>query len=96
LAALEKAGAADAEAGGSMEARGQHNRHEDALGTMSAERVAAQGCPHCAGRRIVSWGRSHGLLRFRYKSCGRTFNALTKTAVAHLRKQENGSITRGR
>jgi transposase-like protein len=50
--------------------------------------VEAQGCPHCAGREIVGWGRSHGLLRFRCKACGRTFNALTKTPMAHLRKKD--------
>ena len=61
---------------------------EDALGTTSHERVAAHGCPHCAGREIVGWGRSHGLLRFRCKSCGRSFNALTKTPMAHLRKKD--------
>ena len=68
---------------------GKRGRQEDALGTTGVERVAAQGCPHCAGREIVGWGRSHGLLRFRCKSCGRTFNALTKTPMAHLRKKEN-------
>ena len=46
------------------------------------------GCPHCAGREIVGGGRSHGLLRFRCKSCGRTFNGLTKTPMARLRKKE--------
>jgi transposase-like protein len=50
--------------------------------------VESQGCPHCAGREVVGWGRSDGLLRFRCKSCGRTFNALTKTPMAHLRKKE--------
>ena len=83
LAALEKAGG-DAES--SMKTRGQ--RREDALGTTGVERVERQGCPHCAGREIVGWGRSDGLLRFRCKSCGRTFNALTKTPMAHLRKKE--------
>ena len=63
-------------------------RAEDALGTMGVERVESRGCPHCAGREIVGWGRSDGLLRFRCKSCGRTFNALTKTPMAHLRKKE--------
>jgi transposase-like protein len=58
------------------------------LGTSGHERVASQGCPHCAGRAIVGWGRSHGLSRFRCKACGRTFNALTKTAMAHLHKRE--------
>ena len=83
LAALEKAAA---DAGPSTKTRGK--RTEDALGTTGVERVERQGCPHCAGREIVGWGRSDGLLRFRCKSCGRTFNALTKTPMAHLRKKE--------
>src|SRR5271170_960815 len=91
LAALEKAGAKDPNSGpveASAEEGGERRRRNDSLGTMSAERVAARGCPHCAGREIVGWGRSDGLLRFRCKSCGRTFNALTKTPMAHLRKKE--------
>ena len=88
IAALEKASAVGAEGGGSAKKAGQRGRQKDALGTTSHERVAAQGCPHCAGREVVGWGRSHGLLRFRCKSCGRTFNALTKTPMAHLRKKE--------
>ena len=63
-------------------------RTEDALGTTSVERVESRGCPHCASREIVGWGLSDGLLQFRCKSCGRTFNALTKTPMAHLRKKE--------
>jgi transposase-like protein len=38
--------------------------------------------------RSSGWGRSHGLSRFRCKSYGRTFNALTNTPMAHLRKKE--------
>jgi transposase-like protein len=30
----------------------------------------------------------NGLSRFRCKGCGRSFNALTKTAMAHLHKRE--------
>src|SRR5271157_5885158 len=63
-------------------------RRPDALGTSGHERVESRGCPHCAGREVVAWGRSHGLSRFRCKGCGRTFNALTKTPMAHLRKRE--------
>ncbi len=68
--------------------KGSRRGREDALGTSGHERVESRGCPHCAGREIVAWGRSHGLSRFRCKSCGRTFNALTKTPLAHLRKKE--------
>jgi transposase-like protein len=94
LAALERAeaGAFGCGPDGPAEAlpkrSGKHGRREDALGTASLERVEGQGCPHCAGREIIGWGRSHGLLRFRCKSCGRTFNALTRTPMAHLRKKE--------
>ena len=83
LAALGKAAA---DPGPSTKRMGK--RTEDALGTTGVERVERQGCPHCASREIVGWGRSDGLLRFRCKSCGRTFNALTKTPMAHLRKKE--------
>src|SRR5271156_4015872 len=91
--ALQRLATADGEAGASGEGvasgkGGKRGRGKDALGTASVERVESQGCPHCAGREIVGWGRSDGLLRFRCKSCGRTFNALTKTPMAHLRKKE--------
>ncbi len=88
MAALAKAGAVGGEGAASAKKDGKRSRREDALGTTSVERVAARGCPHCAGREVVGWGRSHGLLRFRCKSCGRTFNALTKTPMARLRKKE--------
>ena len=88
MAALEKASVVGGAAGASAKKGGKRGRQEDALGTTGVERVAAQGCPHCAGREVVGWGRSHGLLRFRCKSCGRTFNALTKTPMAHLRKKD--------
>jgi transposase-like protein len=88
MAALETASGVEGAAGASARMGGKRSRQEDALGTTGVERVAAQGCPHCAGREVVGWGRSHGLLRYRCKSCGRTFNALTKTPMAHLRKKE--------
>src|ERR1700728_780806 len=88
MVALEKASVVGGAAAASAKKGGKRGRHEDALGTTGIERVAAQGCPHCAGREIVGWGRSHGLLRFRCKSCGRTFNALTRTPMAHLRKKD--------
>ena len=77
-----------AAAGGARDKGAKRDRRPDALGTSGHERVANQGCPHCAGRAIVAWGRSHGLSRFRCKACGRTFNALTKTAMAPLHKRE--------
>ncbi|QEL65049.1 hypothetical protein OTERR_15730 [Oryzomicrobium terrae] len=47
-------------------------------------------CPHCAAPKasVLSWGQSHGFKRYRCKDCRRTFNALTGTPLAHLRKRE--------
>jgi len=94
LEALKRAEGQEARSGSEVSPEAERakaakrDRREDALGTTSHERVESQGCPHCAGREVVGWGRSHGLLRFRCKSCGRTFNALTKTPMAHLRKKD--------
>lgn len=51
---------------------------------------APSGCPHCRAPadQLGSWGQSHGLKRYRCKDCGRTFNALTGTSLAHLRKRD--------
>lgn len=47
-------------------------------------------CPHCQAppERLGGWGHSHGLPRYRCKACGRTFNTLTGTPLAHLRKRQ--------
>lgn len=45
-------------------------------------------CPHCRSYRIGKWGTAKGLRRFRCQECKRTFNALTGTPLAHLRKKE--------
>ena len=46
-------------------------------------------CPHCGSNHVGKWGASAGLQRYRCKSedCHRTFNALTKTSLAGLRKR---------
>jgi transposase-like protein len=50
-------------------------------GRLMAERV----CPHCKRQGATCRGRSNGLRRFICSaSCGKTFNALTGTPLAHL------------
>lgn len=43
-------------------------------------------CPHCDGERLVKWGHSGGLQRFRCQNstCNKTFNAVTGTSLARL------------
>lgn len=46
-------------------------------------------CPHYQSRRLEGWGRErNGLKRSRCLDCRRTFNPLTGTALAGLRKKE--------
>lgn len=53
-----------------------------------AESVIA--CPHCGSKKVGKWGMASGLQRYRCKDekCIKTFNALTKTPLARLRKKE--------
>ena len=44
-------------------------------------------CPHCATTVLRRWGHASGLRRYRCATCRRTFNALTGTSLARLRKK---------
>ena len=45
-------------------------------------------CPHCASAGAVSRGKARGLRRYRWKACGKTFGALTGTALSGLHHKE--------
>ena len=49
--------------------------------------AAAPRCPHCGAAGLQRWGRASGLRRYRCATCRRTFNALTGTSLARLRKK---------
>ena len=89
LASLrEVGGGVDGQASDERTDAGRGRDRLDGLGDAGHVKVENQGCPHGSGRKIVSWGRSHALARYRCKDCRRTFNALTKTPMARLRKKE--------
>ena len=52
-------------------------------------RVERTGCPHCGCRKLQRWGGASGLPRYRCSDCQRTFNGLTGTPLARLRKKEH-------
>jgi transposase-like protein len=58
-------------------------------------RVASFGCPHCDNRDVVRWGSASEIPRYRCKACKRTFNALTKTPLAHLRMKDKWGVQTG-
>jgi len=57
------------------------------LAWLEARIDETRRCPHCALEGAVIRGRSNGLKRYGCKGCGKTFNALTGTALARLRKK---------
>src|SRR4051812_25112016 len=58
------------------------------VSAAAQSRVESTGCPHCASRRLHRWGHASDLPRYRCRDCGRTFNGLTSTPLAHLRKKD--------
>ena len=60
----------------------------DVVAGVGQRRVASMGCPHCGNRDVILWGKANGLPRYRCQGCRRTFNGLTKTPLARLRKRE--------
>lgn len=58
------------------------------LAATAQSRVERVGCPHCASQELRKWGIVSGLPRYRCGDCGRSFNALTGTPLARLRKRE--------
>jgi len=50
--------------------------------------AAGRPCPHCHCSRMHRCGSATGLQRFRCLGCRKTFNALTGTPLARLRKRE--------
>jgi len=44
-------------------------------------------CPHCQCTDLYRWGKRSDMQRYRCKSCKKTFNSLTGTPLAHLRRK---------
>ena len=53
------------------------------------EEFNSLSCPHCGEKSIGHWGERNGLRRYKCKSCEKTFNSLTGTPLARVRKKES-------
>ena len=45
-------------------------------------------CPHCQYDKLWKWGYASGVQRWRCQQCRKTFNVLTGTPLARLRKKD--------
>lgn len=52
---------------------------------LESRMTEARCCPHCKSHRVVRNGSASGLQRYKCRTCGRTFNALSTTPLAGLR-----------
>src|SRR3954451_15486513 len=60
----------------------------EAIRRLEEAFLAAPRCPPCAATALQRWGYASGLRRYRCTACRKTFNALTGTSLARLRKKE--------
>jgi transposase-like protein len=64
-------------------------QHEKNPAAIVDEKFASNPvCPQCQSDSLHKWGIVSGIQRYRCKDCGRSFNALTGTSMARLRKKE--------
>lgn len=56
----------------------------EVIAALEARVLADRRCVHCGKAGVICRGRSNGLRRLYCQACGKTFNALTGTPLAHL------------
>jgi len=68
----------------------QHHTDIQEVVTLIEKRMDTESsCPKCgSSEKIIRWGSSAGLQRYRCDGCKATFNALTGTPLARLRHKE--------
>jgi transposase-like protein len=82
------AGLTDVQRQAIMEALASTAAGADAIALIEARFAATPCCGHCRSQSFGRWGHAGGLKRYRCKDCKRTFNALTGTPLAHLRRRD--------
>ena len=60
----------------------------DAIALIETRFAAAPRCGHCRSERVATWAKPNPLTRYKCKACGKTFNALTGTPLAHLQRRD--------
>jgi transposase-like protein len=67
----------------------RHHLQQDLLRQALTEHHSAPPtCPHCHAQHVIHWGQSRGLLRYRCKECGKTFNQLHGAALVRLHHKD--------
>ena len=64
------------------------NDFERVVSIIENRLAAKRECAHCHCENVKKWGKSRGLQRYRCYDCGKTFNSLTHSPLAFLRKKD--------
>lgn len=64
------------------------NDLEHVTSIIESRLAAKRECAHCHSGNVKKWGKSRGLQRYRCFDCGKTFNSLTDSPLAFLRKKD--------
>ena len=60
------------------------NKTDQLLGTL----INSRECRHCKSQSYYKWGKESGIQRYKCRTCKKTYNQLTNTPLAKLRKKE--------
>jgi transposase-like protein len=63
----------------------------EAIRLIETRFAAAPRCGHCRSHAVATWAKAskaNPLVRYKCKACGKTFNALTGTPLAHLHRRD--------
>lgn len=74
--------------GALAEPLGNEGSTDEAIALIEARFEVAPACGHCKSERFGRWGHASGMRRYKCHDCKRTFNALTGTLLAYLRRRE--------
>lgn len=72
-----------------ISALNEENACEKVIAIIETKFSEGIKCPHCGHLFAHKWGKQSGLQRYRCTLCKKSFNALTGTPLAHLRKKEH-------
>lgn len=78
----------EAQRGALLEAIKRKSSVADAIRLIETRFAAAPRCGHCRSEKVATWAKPNPLTRYKCKACGKTFNALTGTPLAHLQRRD--------
>lgn len=61
---------------------------DEVLAIINERAAHCHICPHCNSTKAWRWGYNSGVQRFRCKDCQKTYNALTSTPLARLKRKD--------